>query len=350
MRNLAEELALVAQMPMTFGALVIEYTTRCNARCGMCYQAAGPKGSDLLGRASLDGETMERAIRDAIEMETISPRLHVTGGEGFLDVDLLLRMMSVGRDAGFSERTTTTNAFWARERKRALALCMRARMSGMTGMEISWDFWHQPFIAPDAVSNCLEACFEVGIESHLRLLSSRSHSYEAALGQLRPASLACATRVSCAPILPTGRAATDIDLAEAYRQGSLDDACHGTLNLTINARGDVTPCCAGLDQTASNLFGNVRRTRLREIVRALNQSLLARILVFRGPAVLAAMLRDAGFSLGDQYKGICHLCWSIFSDPERVRALEGAMQRRRLAALERAIAILRSPAETSYVG
>ena len=29
-------------LPMMFNGLVVESTTRCNAKCGMCYQGAGP--------------------------------------------------------------------------------------------------------------------------------------------------------------------------------------------------------------------------------------------------------------------------------------------------------------------
>lgn len=348
MVDLSEQLTLVEQMPMTFHALVIEYTTRCNARCGMCYQAAGPRGSDLLGRATLEDAVVEQVIREAAEIEAIGPRLHVTGGEGFLRADLLLRMIAVGRDVGYAELTTTTNAYWARDPAAARETCTRAREAGMTGMEISWDFWHEPFIRADAVSNCLEACLESGIEANLRLLSSRSHSYHDALARLRPDALACAARITCAPVLPTGRATIEVGVAEAYRQGSLDDTCHGMLNLTVNAVGNVSPCCAGLDQVREPYFGNVRERPLRQLVQALDRSLLARILVFRGPGALAKMLAAAGAPVPGDHAGICHLCWSIFASPERVRIIEDALARRRTDALVQAIAALRAPSTESH--
>jgi hypothetical protein len=259
-------------------------------------------------------------------------------------------MIGVGREAGFMELTTTTNGFWARSPAQARATCERARRAGLTSMEISWDHWHGPFIDATAVANALDACFDTGIDANLRILSSRSHTYQAALAALRPESLALASRVSCAPILPTGRAATDIPDADICDQGSLDEACHGSLNLTVNALGHVTPCCAGLDQTSVHVFGDVRRMPLAEIVSNLDQSLLARMLVFRGPGVLQAMLAESGQAATGPHHGICHLCWSIFSDERRVRALETALQRRREDSLREAIALLRATTEVHYGG
>jgi hypothetical protein len=348
MRNLMDEWALVEHMPMAFNALVIEYTTRCNARCGMCYQSAGPKGSDLLGKATLSAKTIERVIRESAAIETIVPRLHITGGEGFLDEDLLLSMIDVGCQVGFRELTTTTNAFWARTPQAAHATCVRARKAGLTSMEISWDRWHEPFIDAAVVSHALEACFDTGIDAHLRILSSRAHTFEEALVRLRPEAVALATQISCGPILPTGRAATDIPDADMCDQGSPDDACHGSLNLTVNAAGNVAPCCAGLDQTSAHVFGNVHQMHMDEIVGALNGSLLARILVFRGPAVLGDLLAEVGQALPGPHHGICHQCWSIFSDAQRVKAIEVALDQRRDEGLRQAIAALRSTAEVPH--
>ncbi len=348
MRNLLNEWTLVETMPMAFHALVLEYTTRCNARCGMCYQAAGPKGSDLLGQASLDASTLARVVREAATIASIAPRLHVTGGEGFLNETLLLDTIAVGREAGFLELTTTTNAFWARTPRAARALCERARRAGLTAMEISWDHWHGPFIDPAVVGHALQACYDTGIDANLRILSSRRHSYQAALMRLAPEAVALATQISGGPILPTGRAATDMPDHEFMDQGTPNDACHGSLNLTVNALGHVAPCCAGLDQTSVQLFGQVRHTPMADIVARLNQSLLARILVFRGPAVLAALLADTEYALDGPHHGICHQCWRLFSDPQRVAAIESALAQRRERGLRQAIATLRATEELQH--
>ena len=86
----------------------------------MCYQSAGPKGSDEMGMAKLTVPEVERIIREAAEIETITPRFHLTGGEAFLDIESMLHLVGYARDHGFLDLTTTTNAFWARTPARAL--------------------------------------------------------------------------------------------------------------------------------------------------------------------------------------------------------------------------------------
>lgn len=342
--DLLTELVLMDRMPLTFNALVVEYTTRCTAKCAMCYQAAGPKGSDILKSARLPEDTIRRLICEARSIESLEPRFHITGGEAFLDEDMLLRLVSFARDEGFATLTTTTNAFWAATAERAHETCRRAWEAGLTGMEISWDHWHRPYVDAEAVGNCLDACAATGIDANLRILSSRAHSYAEALALIRSSSLEKAGSVTCAPLHPTGRASRELDLDDIHEQGSLDDTCHSILNLTVNPRGDVSPCCAGLDQLSAYSFGNVREQPLRDIAERLNRSPIVRTLVFRGVRHLQAAMKEAGAELDGDYRSICHMCWAMFSNPDHVAALEAAMRKRRRDAIGDAISRLRAAA------
>lgn len=316
------EYALLEYMPLYYNALVVERTSRCNARCAMCYQSAGPRGSEEIGDATLSVHDVERIVREASTIETLAPRFHLTGGEAFVDLAGVLHLLRYARDLGFVDLTTTTNAFWAKDPERARRIAEDLRRAGMTSMEISWDVWHQPFISGDAVSNCLVACNDAGIESNVRLLSTRSHTFEEAISLLRPEAVEVASRLTCGPVFPTGRAARELDRHDLYSQGTLDDNCHTYLNLTVNARGSVFPCCAGIDQTSEYKFGSVRDRSLPEIVASMNGSPMLRLIVFRGIRSLVPVIEAAGLEMGDDYNSICHMCWSIFSNRERVAAID----------------------------
>ncbi len=333
-------LALMEQMPMYFNALVIENTSRCTAKCAMCYQSAGPQGSDVLGKAALTVDEVARVIGDAAGIANLQPRLHLTGGEAFMRIAAVYELLQVARSSGFLDLTTTTNAFWARDAEQADAICERLRACGLTTMEISWDFWHMPFIPPEAVSNCLDACWKAGIESNLRLLSSRSHTAQEALAVLRPLSVERASRVSCGPVFPTGRAAHALERADLYNQGTLNDTCHSYLNLTVNAAGKVFPCCAGIDQTDNFVFGNIREQSIVAIARSLDRSPMLRTIVFGGVAALIPILREAGIKMDASYNSICHMCWSVFSRPECTNALRAYFDDLQQRALLRAVAHL----------
>lgn len=336
------QVALMHDMPLFYAGLVVENTTRCNARCGMCYQSAGPQGSDTWGKKSLTVEEIKRVIGEALEIETLFPRFHLSGGEAFLDVDGCLEIFAEARRAGFLDITTTTNAYWAADPARARDICTRLRSVGLTSMEISWDHWHLPYVSGKAVSNCLDACQEANIETNLRLLSTKTHSFSEALGHLRPESLERASRITGGPVFATGRAKESIPAADFYSQTELDGNCHNVLNLTINALGNVFPCCAGIDQTNNHLFGNVRERSLPQIAEAMSSSALLRTIVFGGIASLIPIIEEAGIHVGRDYNGICHLCWSIFSRPECVRALDDYFEDASVRALRRVVEALRA--------
>jgi len=309
-------------VPMTFHSLVIENTNRCNARCKMCYQSAGPKGSDVWGEASLTVEEQETVIRESLRIETLFPRFHLSGGEAFLDVDTCLHLLRVARDSGFLDITSVTNAFWARRRTRALDIVRRARDAGLTTLEISWDAWHRAFVAPEAIENCIEACHECDVEANLRVLTTRSHGVAEALSHLSAEAVEKAVRITSGPVFASGRAARELDPDDFYvSRTSLDDACHSNLNLVVNSFGNVYPCCAGLDQTENYITGNIRQQSIVDIAEAMSNSPLLRLIVFRGIAVLAQIIEGRGVKVGRNYNSICQMCWSFFSRRECVDAV-----------------------------
>lgn len=349
MNEAVAKLAILQDMPIFYAGLVVENTTRCNAKCAMCYQSAGPKGSDGWGSQSLTTAEIKRLIVEASEIETLYPRFHLSGGEAFIDIDGCIELFTEARRAGFLDITTTTNAYWARKPARAREVCDRLRAAGVTSMEISWDYWHQPYVPGEAVSNCLEACDEFEIETNLRILCTKSHSYTEALSFLRPDALARASRISGGPVFATGRAAKTIPAEDFHRQNNIEGNCHSVLNLTVNARGNVYPCCAGLDQT-DYVFGNVREDSLVTIAERLNRSPVIRTVVFAGIASLVPLLERAGIDVGREYNGICHMCWSIFSNPDCIRALDAEIEAATRRALRRAIERLEKSGNEASAG
>lgn len=335
-------------MPLTFSSLVVESTNRCNARCGMCYQSAGPKGSDWAGKRSLSVPEIETVLRDAVRIPSLARRFHLSGGEAFLDIEGTVHLFGVAREAGFLDITAVTNAFWAKLPAQARALTRRIRDAGVTTLEISWTYWHSQWVAAEAVSNCLEACRDAGIETNLRVLTTRSHTIEEALERLRPAAAESAARITSGPVFATGRAAREIDPDDLWQtRGSLDESCHSVLNLTVNALGNVFPCCAGIDQTDTFLFGNIRDLSIVEIAERMNRSPVVRMIVFRGIRSLLPILAEAGIDIGDKFNNICHMCWSIFSRKENAQAIEAWFERASVRSLERVVRALESEIATA---
>lgn len=215
----------------------------------------------------------------------------------------------------YSEISTTTNCFWARDSKKADEVLCKGRKAGLTRMEISWDHWHKPFIPQSAISNAIRSCFEYGVSTTLRLLTSRSHSVAESLSGFSDEVLGMTSDISVCPVFPTGRAALELPSDEVFNSGKANGSCHSVLNLTVNARGNVFPCCAGADQTESLSFGNIREESIVEIATRMNRSDLLRALVFLGPEALVPIVTDVHDST-KKYANMCHLCWTLFSNRE----------------------------------
>jgi hypothetical protein len=253
--------------------------------------------------------------RSQTAIPTLASRFHLAGGEAFLYVDNAIDLFHEASLAGYSEISTTTNCYWAKYPEKAAKVACRAREAGLTRMEISWDHWHKPFISSATICNAIRACFECDIVTTLRLLTTRQHSVEEALATIPDDILAMSSNVSVCPVFPTGRAATSIPAEEIFNSGNADGTCQAVLNLTVNARGNVFPCCAGSDQTESLSFGNIRDDSIVEIAARMNRSDLLRTLVFLGLEALLPVVADLRIGTG-RYANICHLCWTLFSNPE----------------------------------
>ena len=314
-------------LPIPYNGLVIENTTRCNAKCAMCYQSSGPKGSDLFGKVELTSDELRRVISEAAHIPVVKSRCHLAGGESFLDISQCLLVFAHAREAGFEDISTTTNAYWANSVAKAREVCHNARKNGLLRMEISWDYWHSPFISPAAVANCIDACFEEGVKTNLRVLSTKRHSAQEALEAIRRDTLSRCDEVSCGPVFPTGRAEKTIPKDEIFYKGNLANVCHGVLNLTVNATGKVYPCCAGADQTDALAFGNIKNDSLQTIVERMDRSLLLRALVFLGPGSFLGILKEHGVDFAGPHSNICHLCWDIFSNAEHMSTVSSHLER-----------------------
>lgn len=312
---------LLSKVPISYDTLVIESTNKCNAKCAICYQASGPSGSDLLGLGNLPTDLIIKALKEATHIHTLGPRIHLSGGEAFLNIKQCKNIFQAAKDAGYLEISATTNAFWAKNSQRAYNVAQAVRKSGLTRIEISWDSWHSKFVSIESICNCIKACYEAGIEIVLRTLSTKNESAADALCNVRDDVIDLVDELVCCPVIPSGRAANEIDIEDVLFTDTLGSACHYMLNLTVNCFGDVYPCCSGLDQNGNLSFGNIHKESLIDIVKHMNKSLLLRVLVFQGPGSFVPILEDVGVEVGRNFNTICHLCWSIFKSKDNYETI-----------------------------
>lgn len=309
-------------MPLVYNSLVIEYTSKCNAQCDICYQGAGPKGSDQIGNNTIDNDLLKKVLTDALKITTLNSRFHLSGGETFLFLDKSLELFRYAKKLGYKEITAVTNGFWAKNENDAFEIAEKLRDAGITSLEISWDYWHFKYIDSNLVSNCIDACKKTGIEANLRLLATKSHNYHESLSVLRKSSLKNVDRISCNQVFPTGRAGIKISNSDFNYDNTINSSCHSTFNLTVNANGNVYPCCSSLDQTENFSFGNIYNTDIDIIAKNMNSLPLLRLIAFCGVKALLPILKESGIVLEKtDFTSMCTMCWNIFSNKDYVDIL-----------------------------
>ena len=294
----------------------------------MCYQAAGPRGSDIRGDGHLPIDVTRRVISEASQLpELVGDRVHVSGGESFLNYEEMLALFSHAKACSFGNIGATTNAFWALNDAVADRKCTQLAEAGATYFEVSIDFWHMPYVSFDRVRCLLRAMRRTGLRATLRTLSSRSHHLDELLAEFQDGDL-LQVIIGNGRVQPVGRGAVTIPPSEVYYGSGPQGCCEQQLNLTISPNGNVYPCCAGADMTESLACGNVHRDSLPEAVLKMRTDALIREIIHAGTGQLIPIIHQLGF--GDRllpaYSGICHLCWDVFKDNELAGALREHFQ------------------------
>lgn len=311
-----------------FNTLVLETIDRCNARCAMCYQAAGPKGSDIRGDGRLPLEVTKRVIDEAAGLpELTGNRVHLSGGESFLNYNEVLAIFRHAKARGFRNIGATTNAFWALNDTVADRKCAEVADAGATYFEVSIDFWHLPYVRIERVRCLLRAMRRTGLRPTLRTLSSRSHHLDEVLASFEDTDLLQVV-IGNGRVQPVGRGALEVPSADIYFGNGVEGNCEAQLNLTVTPNGNVYPCCAGADMTDSLACGNVHTDTLADAVLKMRTDQVIREIIHRGTGELIPVIRELGFGdrLLPHYSGICHLCWDVFKDDELADALRRYFQ------------------------
>src|ERR1041385_2175503 len=87
---------------LLFNTLVLETLDQCNAKCAMCYQASGPRGSDIRGKDHLPIDVTKRVITEASHLpQLVGDRVHVSGGESFLNYGEVIALFAHSKACGF---------------------------------------------------------------------------------------------------------------------------------------------------------------------------------------------------------------------------------------------------------
>ncbi len=137
--------------PIDLG-IILSY--KCNSACKHCLYACGPRWE---GWMTVDD--LERAL-DAAEMWRDFVQIHLTGGEPFLNFDLLVEATRRVAERGFPQ-FVETNAYWCKDKATGLERFRILHDAGMNAVLISCSPFQSERIPLRRVLYAIESALEV---------------------------------------------------------------------------------------------------------------------------------------------------------------------------------------------
>ena len=298
--------------------VALSLTERCTARCRHCSVRAAPSGEPAAD-ASRVGRWV-RGVADVPSLEMIA----ITGGEPFLEEGALHGALSA---AAASELHTVvfTNAYWAETLSAARSTL--ARFPQIDLLEISADVFHEEFVPLKNLRYAAEAALECGIGVWFQMNEFQGDTFGARLRDVLGSEIVDAADVTHSPLLDVGRA-RDLGLRGPARRSAEfpSGRCNPLTSPIIRPDGSVLACCNeqvyGEAEGHVLHLGSLDRTSFLEMVRLVQSDPLLEAFRTFGPAHVAQMAGEIGWSPGLYREGnICDLCRDLLADPDIVSKL-----------------------------
>jgi MoaA/NifB/PqqE/SkfB family radical SAM enzyme len=288
-------------------------TARCNAACSHCSKSFGPTRTEELSQADVF-----RLMNEAAAIDDQEPLcFDITGGEPFLNFEMLVAVVAHGAALGAEAISCVTNAFWARTDELAFDKLQRLKKCGLSLLGVSVSRFHQQFVPLHRAERALRIAGDLGISTELKAAVTRI--------DLAPRGLVShwkerlrADSINMFPVLPHLRGGADLPEDEYYREPDLPlDKCPGEV-VAVDYHGIARSCCSLGEEDRFLVVGDAKRQPLRAIYATFHSAKRQTILREEGPAAFArgAMAAGLGHRLRSAYAGPCDLCIHVRTDPQ----------------------------------
>lgn len=316
------------------------YTARCNASCGHCSTSCGPQRTETLSR-----DTIFRVMEEAAQLSLGEPlKFGITGGEPFLDFELLHDVVAHGKHLG-AEMGCVTNAYWATSAEKARTLLGALQDAGLMVLSISTSRFHREFVNVRRVERALNAARELDLQCGVKVAILRPESGDEAAIRAW-AKDAGAWDVQIFPVVPSMRDSTVLSEDEYLRVPGLPEGRCPGMGTTVAWDGEAYTCCTPGALTRFFSLGNVHELGLSRIADRSYIGGRQQILREHGPIHFAREIqaRGLGGRLRPAYSCICELCTHIGTDPDLARVAAEMADAREVQQLREILGLRTEPA------
>ncbi len=316
----------VTELPF-LSNLGLMLTFKCTTACPHCVVEAGPHRKEATPlHQVLDWVGQARAYGGGRVVG-----LALTGGEPFLDLDTLTRVVEAGSRQGFLI-SAVTNAFWAVSEEDTLAVL--SKLPDLTMLSVSTDVWHLKTIPFQHVVNVVRACRRLGKIFNIAVCTDDESDpqYRKIVEDIR--AIGEGETIRPAVVYPVGRARHLIRrLNYPMTPAPPVAACTMAGSPIAFPDGKVLACIGpvvSLPDGHPLHLGNLRTERLADVLDRAELNPVLHVIRVWGPHKLVALLRERGMDdlLPKAYIGtcLCDICYKLMADARLLAELDEMMR------------------------
>ncbi|MEC5289577.1 radical SAM protein [Aurantimonas sp. C2-6-R+9] len=296
-------------IPVSSFAFHLTYT--CPLACAHCCFNSSPQVADRL-----DPAFVLEAIAHIPEDVTL---VAFTGGEPFLHGRNLVRYVEAAKSRSFKTRIVTSGYFATSKRAARLRFQPLAD-AGLDELSISWDDYHEEFVAFDCVRTLVQTAREAGVYTAISSVQSvetlwTAERIRSALGDVGSE----VEIISESGLNLTGRAETDLKDATFVSNGYLGPCPYVLTGPTMSAKNKLLACCGVIPDTKRLTIREAPDPEeIPELIEASLRNPLFTGLFLRGPySLMEAIARkhDVTIPPRDKVGGNCEACKLLFETP-----------------------------------
>ncbi len=308
--------------PVSTG-LILSY--KCNISCSDCIYACSPKWSaSWINREKAKiifsqlSPILKQSLPAYAQRISFSYGLHFTGGEPFLNYDLLLELTRLASEMDIPLPFVETNCFWARDNRKTEEKLAQLKASGLKGILLSVNPFNIEYIPFERIKRAVSISKDVFghnaiiyQEFYYQLFQKLSLKGNLTLKQLlelvKPQDI-----LGYIELLPMGRTAYKLEYlfekhppAYFFGQDCIQELTRNWHTHIDNYMNYVPGFCAGLSlgkaESLHELFGGINLDK-KPVIKALSQNI----------KLLYTMGKSFGYKGNPAgYISKCHLCTDI---------------------------------------
>lgn len=299
-------------------------TRRCNASCDICCFFCSPASRKHLD-ADLIHSVLDQAASAGLE------EIHFTGGEPFLDFELLCGCVSQAAASGLS-CFIHTNGYWGENERDAANRIGRLKAAGVKEICFSADVFHQKFIPPEHLRSAMHIVRCAGISSSVTVLNVNipPAAYEDTDNRGRDEQIirilgdeaAFTTIIPSIPIrIGRAEAAFSEDMFTAAKD---PEKCFCPVDsmAQLGFDGNYYACCSPVSHAVPFLrLGSAYDMTVKDIVSAIQANDYLFVLMKSGFRWYVKTARRLGFDIPGRIGTPCDLCRLLFGNKTLTEAL-----------------------------